>query len=235
MDFSRLTNDQLVELVRALCYEAAQRGWATQQAAQAAMLSEAEKARIAADAAAREAERLHEAEKARIAADAAARVRREAEAAMSQAEAARRLTRDQRRAALAEAVYEVVGADYLVNLWSPKDRPGTDRRVYFNPLGRAEKICVHIDGSSRTRPETVEGAKGHKATAILAIAKIALAQGLDAVSTKVYRERDDLERGGSYRAKYEPILAETAKIEQEQAERRAAYEAAQKAKAASHA
>lgn len=217
MDFSKLTNDQLVELVRALCYEAAQRGWATQQATQAAMLNEAEKARIAADAAAREAERLREAEAKRVATEAAARVRREAEAAMSQAEAARRLNRDQQRAALAEAVYTVLDEDCTINLWSSRERPGTDRRVYFDEgdgfVRRGWKICVHVDGSSRVRPGTVEVPRDNlKPSSAMEqtlrdIAKIVIDQGLEKVSTKIYRERDDLERGGKFRAEYEPILA----------------------------
>lgn len=212
MDFSKLTDDQLVELVRSLCFEAAQRGWAVQQAAQAAMLSEAEKARIAADAAVRESERLREAEAKRIAEEAAAKVRREAEAARSQAEAANRRRTEQRRAALAEAVYAVLGKHCTISSWSPRDNSSIDRRIYFDQgdgyARNGWKICVHLDGSSKARPGTVEGAKGAEAEALRAISAIAVEWLSQRLHTKVYVDRDDLERGGEYAVKYQPILAD---------------------------
>ena len=61
MDFTPLTDDQLVELIRAACSEAVKRGAACAAAAQGAYLGEAEKAQIARDAAAREAEKLRRA------------------------------------------------------------------------------------------------------------------------------------------------------------------------------
>lgn len=232
MDFSKLTDDQLVELVRNLCFEAAQRGWAVQQAAQAAMLSEAEKARIAAAAAAREAERLREAEAQRIADEAAAKVRREVEAARNQAETETRRQKEQRRAALAEAVYEIVGKKHCtISVWSPRDQPHTDRRVYFDEgdgfVRRGWKICVHVDGSSKVRPGTVEGVKGAEAEALRAVAELVLDWLRVKLCTKVYIERADLDRGGAYRAEYQSILDayRVARAEEERvlAEARAAW------------
>jgi hypothetical protein len=212
MDYSKLSDDQLVELVRSLCYEAARRGWAVQQAAQAAMLGEAEKARIAAEAAVREAERLREAEAARIAEEAAAKVRREAEAARSQAERDERLRKERRIAALCEAVFAVVGEHCTISLWSPKEAPDTDRRVYFDEgdgfKRRGWKFCVYLDGNRKVRPGTVEGCDGAMAEALSALAELIVRQWVGGkFATRVYFNRSDLQRGGEYVAQYEPILA----------------------------
>lgn len=86
LDFSSLSDDQLVELIRAALSEAARRGRASVAAAQEAWLDEAEKTRVAKEATEREAAKLRAAERERIAREAAERVRREHEARNAQAE-----------------------------------------------------------------------------------------------------------------------------------------------------
>jgi hypothetical protein len=224
MDFRGLTDDQLVALVRSLCYEAAQRGWAVHQAAQNAMLDEAEKVRIAAEAAAQEAERLRQAEAERIAKEAAERVRWEAEAQKSQAEKELEKRKEQRIAAFCEAVYTVTGEHCAISVWHPKDMPVKDRRVYFDQGDgfdrRGWKICVYVTGSHNTRPGTVTGADGAYADALCKLAKLVSQDWIRVkFTTEVYVNRDDLDRGSKYAARYEPILAayRTARAEEKAA------------------
>ena len=79
LDFSSLTDDQLVELLRATLNECVQRNPAVQAAAQSAIIDEKEKAEIAKQAAEQEAAKLRAQERERIAKEAAERVRRENE------------------------------------------------------------------------------------------------------------------------------------------------------------
>lgn len=81
LDFSALSDDQLLGLVRAALREIVQRSPALSEAARSAMLDEHERATIAAHATDREAARLRALERARVATEAAARVRAEHEAA----------------------------------------------------------------------------------------------------------------------------------------------------------
>lgn len=80
LDFSALTDDQLLELLRAACQAAASRNPAVARAAEAIVLDEAERARIAAAASEHEAAALRAAERERIAKEAREKVRAEAEA-----------------------------------------------------------------------------------------------------------------------------------------------------------
>lgn len=80
LDFGQLTDDQLVALFRAVCQEAAARNPAVRAAVQSAALDEAEKARIAADAAEREAAAQRARERQRVAEEATAKVKEQAAA-----------------------------------------------------------------------------------------------------------------------------------------------------------
>ena len=77
LDFSGLTDDQLLQFYRAVCQEAAARNPAVQAACRAAGLDEAEKVKIAAEAAQREAAAQRARERQRVAEEAVARVRAE--------------------------------------------------------------------------------------------------------------------------------------------------------------
>jgi hypothetical protein len=106
LDFSILTDDQLVTLIRSALQEAVRRSPATAAAAQAATLDEAEKARIARVAAERAAAEVREAEERRLAAAAAAQARRDAEAAATAAEWAA-------KEAIGARVREILGTEVL--------------------------------------------------------------------------------------------------------------------------
>lgn len=79
LDFSGLTDDQLIALIRAACEEARHRGAATETAARNVYLDEVERARISRAAELLEAERLRSEEAARVAREAADKVRRDAD------------------------------------------------------------------------------------------------------------------------------------------------------------
>lgn len=80
LDFSHLTDDQLVELARLCCLEAVRRGDHISAAMRSMMIDEAERARIARAAAENEAAAIRARERERIAKDAAEQVRAEDEA-----------------------------------------------------------------------------------------------------------------------------------------------------------
>jgi hypothetical protein len=80
LDFSGLTDDQLVGLIRAALRECVARGDAVRAAAQAATVDEAERAQVAREAADREAAKIRARERERIAREAAEAVRRRHEA-----------------------------------------------------------------------------------------------------------------------------------------------------------
>jgi hypothetical protein len=83
LDFSGLSDDQLLNLIRAALREVSSRDPSLSAAARSAMLDEAERARIMADAGEREAAKLRALERERVAREAAAQVR-EANAARTQ-------------------------------------------------------------------------------------------------------------------------------------------------------
>lgn len=90
LDFSGLSDDQLVELVREACQEAVRRNPAVEAATRQVMIDEAERARVAREAATAETAVLRARERERIAREAAEQVRRadeEANRARRQAEA----------------------------------------------------------------------------------------------------------------------------------------------------
>ena len=95
LDFSNLSDDQLVELVRQLAQECASRNPAVANASRSALLDEAEKARIRSEASEREAARLRAIERERIAKEAAEEVRRATESQRSAEETERRRAKEQ--------------------------------------------------------------------------------------------------------------------------------------------
>jgi len=145
LDLSGLTDDQLVELVRACCRDAVRRNPAIAEAARDVMLDEAEKARIAAAASEAERAAMRARERERIAREAADRARAEEEArqAPARAEAARRKAQalaDQAEAIRARdmawlrAAAELVGRHpSKIALLKAHTRHGL--RVFINPNG----------------------------------------------------------------------------------------------------
>lgn len=122
LDFSELTDDQLVGLIRAALRECVSRGAAVQAAAQYATLDEAERAKAAREGAEREAAKLRAAERERVAREAAESVRRQqaeqesaARAAREQAETERQ--REAARRAADEAVSKVEARERQRREW----------------------------------------------------------------------------------------------------------------------
>lgn len=157
IDFTPLTDDQLVELVRGACQEAARRGMAVRSAVEAAMLSEAEKARIAADAAQRAAEELRRKEAERIAREAAAKVKAQAEAAERDEAAAKQQRLWAKKAELAQLVTDALGTDDVtVTVWA-KDG---EKRVYLDQgdgwKKNGRKVSFFVTGNHKQAPGSLE-------------------------------------------------------------------------------
>lgn len=105
LDFTELTDDQLIGLLRAVLRECVARGGAVGAAAHAAGLDEAERARIAEEAAEREAAKLRAQERERIAKEAAeeVRLRRQAQEAAARAAQAEGRRKEEEEAARLKA------------------------------------------------------------------------------------------------------------------------------------
>lgn len=159
MDFSTLTNDQLVTLVKAALDECAARGAAVAAAAQSAMLDASEKAQIAQEAARREAEKLKAAEAERIARQAAEDVRRQASQQARTAEQEKQNRQWGLQKTLAQMVIEVLGAGWNLNVWQ-KD---TEKRVYLDRgTGRSAtgRVEYYHTGNSSKPPKTLKCVEG---------------------------------------------------------------------------
>ena len=155
LDFSALSDDQLVELVREALAECVLRGSAVEAAVRQAGLDEAQKARVAAAAARREAERLKAEEERRIATEAAEKVRREAAEKVAEAkrDAAARLR------GIAQEARSLFGSDqaeFTVSCW---EKSG-DRRIYIGHGYKSNWVEYHHDGDSRVAPGTLKIVNG---------------------------------------------------------------------------
>lgn len=107
LDFSQLSDDQLIQLIRLALQEAVSRHPAVEAAARAALLDEHEKVRIRNESAEREAAKLRAQERERIAKEAAEQVRRQqepvdAERKKAEGEAERRRVEEAGKAAARE-------------------------------------------------------------------------------------------------------------------------------------
>lgn len=154
-----LTDDQLVEMARHVAVELGKRSHDVMAAAQAAIVSEAEKARIAERAAIAEAERVRKAELERVARDAEDKVRQQA----AQADIAKTADNWSAKKMLAMMVAETLGPGWSMTVWN---RDGNDKRVYIEGAGRGEptergratdaKITYYATGNSRNAPGTLD-------------------------------------------------------------------------------
>lgn len=159
LDLSVLTDDQLVELVRVTCAEAASRNGAVGAAIRDAMLSEAERRIIADQAAERELQRLREQEAQRVAEQAAARIRAQQ---LNKAEAEQARTWEQKRTHARRIGELLANAQvWSLTVWQARDSR-TEKRVYLD-LGvpdpkvperyfPTEKITLWVTGNSRHAP-----------------------------------------------------------------------------------
>lgn len=158
LDFSDLTDDQLMQLIRAACAEAVNRGAACAQAAHGVYLDAVEQARVAHAAAEREADRLRQAEVERIARETSERMRRDAEGKKindaASAEAKLWARRKGIAAALEAADYPVAGDTLTVWLSGSTQ----EKRVFLQQggYGGATFATLYVTGNRRNPPGTIE-------------------------------------------------------------------------------
>lgn len=157
LDFSGLTDDQLIGLIRAACTEARTRGNATEAAARNVYLDEVERARISRAAELLAAERLRNEEAQRVAREAEDRVRRDADQKKIDDVAASEATLWARRKGIAQALdaagYDVKGDQLVVWLSASKEK-----RVFLqNKLfGGTTYATLFVTGNGRHAPDSIE-------------------------------------------------------------------------------
>jgi len=153
LDFSGLTDDQLIGLIRAACAEARRRGTATNEAARNVYLDEVERARIAQAAELLTAERLRNEEAQRVAKEAEERLRREADQKKIADVAAGEVALWAKRKGIAQAL-DAVGwdckGDQLV-VWLS---PSKEKRVFLQQAvyGGATWATLYVTGNNRNAP-----------------------------------------------------------------------------------
>lgn len=186
LDFSVLTDDQLIDLIGGACQEAVARGSATEAAARDVMLSARERADIAAGAAAKEAERIRQDEARRVAEEAAARVRVKAtQAAVTETEQKERAAWAKRKGiaqAIAAIGWDVKGDQIVVWLSAAKEKRVFLQQAKFNG---ATYATLYVTGNHRHAPNTVELARGMDGNAKAALPAILRAIARDWNTLKV--------------------------------------------------
>ena len=162
LDFSGLTDDQLITLIREALQEAAGRTLACKSAAHAVVWDEAQKARIAQEAALREADRLKREETDRIAREAAEKVRLQKEAEEKAAQQKKVESIWQGKDEMCRRVHELLHGhtSYFVTVWNKKDK-----RVYIRTadadFGNNSVEYFH-EGNAKTRPGHLKIYKEHE-------------------------------------------------------------------------
>lgn len=201
LDFSPLTDDQLIQLIRAACAEVGRRGAACAMAAQAVYLDEVERARVAREAAEREAERLRQADAERIAREAADKVRREAERQKVVDAAASEAKLWARRKGIAQAIaatgYDVKGDQVVVWLSGTKEK-----RVFLQERGHGgvTYATFYATGNGRHVPGSFEFRAGMTPSL-----KEALKPVLCAIAKEWNAFRVDLEEALSWSGEVVPL------------------------------
>jgi hypothetical protein len=153
MDFSILSDDQLLDLLKGAMTEAIHRGGAIAAAAQGEVLSAKERAQIEfrvaeklrAEAEARERERIAKEAEAKIRAEA---LKKEAQQVES--------TWSSKAAAIAAIRQWGYNGDFEINIWSN----GADRRVYFQESNGRRcdwKWCLYLTGNKYHPPGDLDG------------------------------------------------------------------------------
>jgi hypothetical protein len=161
IDFSVLSDDQLVELVKAACVEAVKRGQYVEAATSSAMLDEAEKLRIAQSAAEKAVADLKREEAERIAREAAEKVRAEADAQKSKAERDAAKAKQDRLWALkkktAQDCIDIFGVGTWLTVWEKQG----EKRIYIQdgePFAKhTGTVCeYYCTGNSKQAPGSVK-------------------------------------------------------------------------------
>lgn len=165
IDFSDLSDDQLVTLIRAACLEAVKRGAGVAGAARDAYVTEAERARVIHEVSAHEAERLRRMEEERIAREAAEKLRQASDRAKATEAAAKEADLWARRRGIAlafeESSYDPSGDQVVV--WRS---PSHEKRVFLQQkrFGGATYATLYVTGNAKHAPDTVAYRSGFTAT-----------------------------------------------------------------------
>lgn len=154
LDFSSLTDDQLIGLIQQAAAEAVQRGEAVAASARHAGLSEAEKARAENAAYETEIARIRARETEEAAIRGRERARREVEATKVADAVNKEHERWQKRAELAAPFLELLGEGWQLTIWER----GGDKRVYLDKSNHY-KITYYITGNSYHPPGELEWTK----------------------------------------------------------------------------
>jgi len=150
LDFTILTDEQLLQLLEGCMRETLNRGTEMTAAAREIMLSEKEKAEIAAQATQRAKERLMREEAERIAREAEQREWEKARAAEEAAQQEKVKNAWLKEKALGEELSALLGIDDLyVTVWDNKDK-----RVYLqrDRFFGDEIGCLYVTGNSKNPP-----------------------------------------------------------------------------------
>lgn len=156
MDFSKLTDDQLLQLIQEALAEAVSRGVTVATRVKDAYVDAQEAAQIKAEAFRKAAELAEERERSRLKEQA----RREALAAVAAQEQKDEIDKTkalwEKKKAIAIALEEWgLREDWQINIWSR----GADRRVYVDGGGDhswAWKICFYVSGNSYHPPGAID-------------------------------------------------------------------------------
>lgn len=158
LDFSTLTDDQLIELIRLAAAEAVERGQAIATAAKNAGLSEAEKARIDQEAYVAEVQLLRNMQAERVAELARRRAQEEVGRVQQEKEAAEVAKLWKLKGELGQRVVDLLGYGYQLTVWNR----GADKRVYIDRVRThsdqigVKKVSYFHTGNSYNPPGTID-------------------------------------------------------------------------------
>lgn len=151
LDFTPLDDNQLIDLIRSACQEAASRNIAA--VAQSVMLDEAERARIVREATAREQARQAQEEASRLAKQAAERVKAEAEKAERDKHAAKVAETWEYKEEMGAKISAIIKPtrEATLKVWAN----GADKRIYIGG-GYNDNDCTYFHtGNSKNKPKSI--------------------------------------------------------------------------------
>lgn len=152
LDFSAISDDQLIDLIRAACAEAGQRSVECAAAAKNAMLDEAERARIAREAIERERSRSTREEAERIAREALAKEKAAKEAEARKAEEKKIADTWAWKDEMGRRVSEILRPKnaQTLTVWNKGDK-----RIYLGKGYNDNMVVYYHTGTSRNKPRSI--------------------------------------------------------------------------------
>lgn len=155
LDFSQISNDQLLQLIQAALAEAISRGGTIAYAAKAEFIDATERARIEAEALAKVQAEAAKRERERLKEEAERKAKEQVHKQKEQEYATEQQRMWGKQKAMHLALQEWgVKEDHQVNVWSR----GGDKRVYFEQAKsrRGWKFCYYITGNNHHAPGELE-------------------------------------------------------------------------------